>query len=301
MKLGISCKGAVMKYGYEKALKLIKESGFDTVDVNLHTYWADEESVFYKSEDEFLSHFDYVKKLCNNLELEISQTHGMLTSCVPDKEESEHIKWGSEMEIAASAVLGAPVCVFHSVKGKQFEKISLDGDFLLQKNKEFFEFLSRACEKHNVKFAMETHGKTILETGAEMDFVGDVRNLRKSFDMINSDYKTFCLDTGHLNEIVQYGAMLPHEAIPVLGKDISCLHLHDNTGNRDSHLMPLPAAGGAVNWPEVFSALDEVGYSGVYNWELQLLNFGDILDEALPFIGRYLRYFTENKGHIKKQ
>jgi len=301
MKLGLTCHGVTRKYGYEKGLEMIKKSGFDAVDIDLHNYWAEKESAFYASEDEFNTYFDNIRRICENLELEISQTHGMLTTCVPEEDLAESIRWGSKMQIKASAVLGAPVCVFHSVKGKQWEKVSLEPEFMLQRNKEFFEFLSPVCEKHNVKFAMETHGKTILETGPETDFVGDVRNLRKSFDMINSDYKSFCLDTGHLNEIVQYGAMLPHEAVPILGKDISCLHLHDNTGNRDSHLMPLPACGGAVNWPEVFRGLDEVGYSGVYNWELGLANFGDILDEALPFMGKYLRYFTENKGYIKKQ
>ena len=300
MKLGITAGHITNLFGFEKGFRLIKDCGFDSVDVSLIEYPNKKESVFYKSEDEFLTHFSDVKKICDDLELTISQTHGMLTTCVPDKEESDHIKWGSELQVKATDILKAPVCVFHSVKLKQWEDVSLEPEFLSKINIEFFQdFLSPVCEKYNVKFGMETHGKSIISTGIEADYIGDARNFKANFDKIKSDYKTICMDTGHINEIVYMGTPDVPETIRILGKDITVLHLHDNEGRNDTHSIPLSYARSGVNWVETFKALDEIGYNGVYNYELNLTRYGKMIPETLEFLGKFLRYFTENKGNIK--
>ena len=299
MKLGISSAGITRRYGIKEGFKLIKNSGFDSVDISFSGYKKEEDTIYSVSEDEFLSYFYNVKKICDDLELEISQTHGRLTTCVPEEDLSEKIRINSELDLKASGILKAPVCVFHSIKLKQWEGVNLSEDFLLLKNKEFFEdYLSPLCEKYNVKFAQETHGASVLSTGPVLDFLGDGRNLRKSSDLINSKWKAFCLDTGHTNEAIHYGGPDMYETIKTLGDRIEVLHLHDNQGFYDSHLMPLNGAHKAVDWAVVFDTLEEVGYKGVYNWELGLGCFGSYLDKALPFIGGYLRNFVDNKGRI---
>ena len=299
MKLGLSSEGVTARYGYEKGFEMVKKSGFDTIDINVNKYWKNEDSVFYKSEDEMLTHFADVKKICDNLELEIFQTHGLLTSCVSDEKLSEHIKWGAELMLKATSLLGARYCVFHNVKLREWEDISTSDERMLLENKKFFQdFLTPLCKQYNVFFSLETHGKSTLKEGPVLDFVGDARNLKKSFDSIESDYKSFCLDTGHSNEAHFYGACNVVEAIKIFGKDIKTLHLHDNQGFYDSHLMPLVGAKGAIEWDKVFDTLEEVGYKGSYNWEISLSCFGNYLDKALPFIAGYLRNFTENKGRM---
>lgn len=299
MKLGISSAAIIRRYGVEEGFKLIKKSGFDSVDIGFTTYKREEDTIYKVSEDEFLSYFSDVKKVCNDLELEISQTHGRLTTCVPQEDLSEKIIINSELDLKASSILKAPVCVFHSVKLKQWEQVCLEADFLLSKNKDFFEnFLTPLCEKYKVKFAQETHGSSVLTTGAVLDFLGDARNLRKSFDMIDSKWKAICFDTGHANEARYYGGPGMYESIKVLGKNIEVLHLHDNQGFYDSHLMPLNNAYGAIDWEIVFNTLEEVGYKGTYNWELNLSYYGNYLDKALPFISGYLRNFINNRGKI---
>ncbi len=68
----------------------------------------------------------------------------------------------------------------------------------------------------------------------------------------------YVLDTGHLH--------LRPEAdfakiIRQLGPRLWHVHLHGNHGLRDEHL---PVPGGTIRWPEVFAALHEVGYEGLY-------------------------------------
>ncbi|MBE7020687.1 MAG: sugar phosphate isomerase/epimerase [Ruminococcaceae bacterium] len=299
MKLGISSAGVTNRYGIEEGFKLIKQSGFDSVDISLTGYSKEADTVYNVSEDEFLSYFSNIKKICDDLELEISQTHGRLTTCVPEKDLCEAIKINSELDLKASGILNAPVCVFHGVKLKQWEGVCLEEDFLLAKNKEFFEdYLTPLCEKYKVKFALETHGCSKISTGSVLDYVGDARNLRKSFDLIDSKWKSFCFDSGHTNEAIYYGGPGMYESIKALGESIEVLHLHDNQGFYDSHLMPLNGAFGAIDWAVVFDALNEVGYKGAYNWELGLGCFGNYLDQALPYIHGYLRNFINNKGRI---
>ena len=56
---------------------------------------------------------------------------------------------------------------------------------------------------------------------------------------------------------------------------------------------------GNIKWPAVFDALDEVGYQGVYNFELSYLFAGEMMEDYTQFIGRYLRRFVDNHGKMR--
>lgn len=299
MKLGISSESITDRYGVKEGLKLIKKSGFDYIDVSFASHTVEEDSIYSKSEDEFLSFFHDFKRECDDAELTISQTHGRLTTCVVDENEQNIINQNSLLDLKASSILKAPVCVFHNAKLKQLEEVSLEEEYILQRNKEFFEdYLTPLCHKYNVKFGLETHGRSITSEGSVLDYVGDANKLLKSFDMMQSDYKTICFDSGHANEAFYYGGPTVTDALKILAEHVSVLHLHDNQSFCDSHLLPLNGIYGSIDWPAFFDILDDVGYDGVYNWELGMRCFGNYLDKALPFIGGYLRHFVENKGRI---
>ena len=83
------------------------------------------------------------------------------------------------------------------------------------------------------------------------------------------------------------------EMIRMLGSDVSILHLHDNTGHWDDHLLP---GMGSINWPAVFDALDDIGYKGNINCELRIGFYGDMLEEFVQFAGKYMRRFVDNRG-----
>jgi sugar phosphate isomerase/epimerase len=64
-----------------------------------------------------------------------------------------------------------------------------------------------------------------------------------------------CLDTGHANIMADVGSEA-REA----GTLLRTTHVHDNDGQRDSHLLP---GLGSIRWPEFSSALTEIDYDGV--------------------------------------
>ena len=71
-----------------------------------------------------------------------------------------------------------------------------------------------------------------------------------------------CLDTGHLN--LCGGGQ--REFILKAGRHLKALHIADNEGERDQHMMPF--GKGSVDFKEVVKALKEIGYEGMFNYEI---------------------------------
>ena len=94
---------------------------------------------------------------------------------------------------------------------------------------------------------------------------GIVRNadeLCYIIDRIGSDHFGICLDTGHLNLTDKDQRAFILKA----GKRLHALHIADNEGERDQHMMPF--GRGNVNFLEVVRALREVDYEGLFNLEI---------------------------------
>ena len=68
------------------------------------------------------------------------------------------------------------------------------------------------------------------------------------------------IDTGHQNIVDN-----PVDTLRTIGEHLITLHLHDNHGERDEHLLP---GRGTVDWNGVVGALNEIDYPGVFMYEL---------------------------------
>lgn len=78
-----------------------------------------------------------------------------------------------------------------------------------------------------------------------------------------------CFDTGHLSVVrAQAPEMSQSESdfIREAGDYLKALHIADNDGSSDQHLLPFE--GGAVDWDSVMEGLREVGYAGLFNFEI---------------------------------
>jgi len=71
-----------------------------------------------------------------------------------------------------------------------------------------------------------------------------------------------CLDTGHAN----ISGVNCAEFIRELAPHLKALHIADNLGTNDDHMLPY--GRGTVPWPEVMAALREIGYTGLFNFEV---------------------------------
>lgn len=68
-----------------------------------------------------------------------------------------------------------------------------------------------------------------------------------------------CIDIGHANQSVDAGRHPITNYLERYAGQIRHLHLHDNHGQDDEHLMP---GEGNVDWPRVLGVLENIGFSG---------------------------------------
>ena len=79
---------------------------------------------------------------------------------------------------------------------------------------------------------------------------------------VGADNVGVCLDTGHA---VMAGIDCV-EFIRVVGSALAALHVHDNQGLEDNHVLPYECD--SIAWDRVLAALRETGYAGAFNLEI---------------------------------
>ena len=86
--------------------------------------------------------------------------------------------------------------------------------------------------------------------------------LLKMIEPFSKDNLGICLDTGHLNQVQGDQA----EFIRCAGDNLKALHIADNLGVNDDHMLPY--SKGTVEWEVVVDALKEINYQGLFNFEV---------------------------------
>ncbi len=127
-----------------------------------------------------------------------------------------------------------------------------------------------------------------------------LENLRTAFvyaedllyiiEQLNDGHFAVCLDTGHLNLTVKNH----RDFIRKCGSKLKALHIADNEGYTDQHIMPY--GRGTVDFAEVMKGLDEIGYDGVMNYEIPGERSCPLAVRAmkLKYIKETFKYMTEN-------
>lgn len=98
-----------------------------------------------------------------------------------------------------------------------------------------------------------------LGAGSGVQTIDDFEPLLKAVNVPNV---AICLDTGHANINGVDSAAFVRRA----GARLKALHIADNLGQHDDHMLPY--GRGTVRWTEVMKALREVGYRGLFNFEV---------------------------------
>lgn len=131
----------------------------------------------------------------------------------------------------------------------------------------------------NVRLAVENTPLPSGDISVIMDLVG-----RYPADRVG-----VCLDLGHANI-----AGDPPAAVRTAAPRLIHLHVSDNLGERDDHLVP---GRGTIPWGRTVAALSEVGFDGAFTLELRdftrgdsplYRDFGEILSECRGALDRYL-------------
>lgn len=296
-KVGISTWTLQTLYGDRGALDQAKKLGADTVDFfTNYEYFTKTESIYSKSDEEIVAYYSDLKKHAEELGISIAQTHGRLRTYMKESEFNRICLENARRDLLAASALGAPVCVMHNIQTSVMG-IYTDPQVMRDTCYKTFRQILTWAKEYNVKLATETFGyNTAFDT---MEFFADAKEFKDVYERIasegnNRDYFKVCIDTGHTHTVSRFEQPSVGDFIRMFqNNEIACLHLHDNDGIYDQHL---PLNCGTIHWDDVFDALEEVGYDGVFNMEVSLSSFGKGFElETGDFAVKHLKYLLNKR------
>jgi sugar phosphate isomerase/epimerase len=219
------------RYSFEEIVKLIKNAGFNSV----MTWWGDE----YRETN---GPKECQPEIIRNSGLRHENTHfpfAGINTIWEDSLDGQEIYNRYFSYIGDCKIYEIPTAVMHVSSGENpppYGQLGLDR----------FKRLIEKAEKDNITIALEN-----LRKPEYLDYI---------FKNIESDKLKFCYDCGHENCFTPNNDFLAK-----YGDKLIALHLHDNDGTSDQHLLPF---NGTVNWNRIMIHLETLDYKGVLALEI---------------------------------
>ena len=252
MKIGIN--SPAYNYWGDEGYKKLAAIGYSAIDFNLTDT---EKPVYSMPEDEFTSYLLHHKELAEEAGIEISQVHGPWRWPTKDRSDEDRAERMEKMKksIKACAILGCKYWVIHPIMPfTHQDTLTGDGEKTWKINLEFFRKLLPVAKEHGVTICFENMPMPQLSVASPSEILKFVRE-------IDDENFKICLDTGH---VAVYKDMSLGDAVRELGSQIKVLHVHDNDGKVDRHMIPY---FGVIDWADFGKALKDIAFDGVLSLE----------------------------------
>ncbi len=228
MKLGMN-----RWFGYDisakKSFELIKQAGFD----NVILWWGDEF-------DHEVGSKELLPDMAKEVDLHIENVHmtfQKVNALWEDTNDTEIALNDHINCIESCRMHGIPTAVIHLSKGMTPPPLS---SFGLDNIKRIVD----CAEKNNVNVAIENIERT--------DYTEYI------LENITSERLKLCYDSGHDKCYMKSGFLEKH------ADKIVALHLHDNDGTSDQHMIP---GDSDIDWRYIANALKDANYKGAITLE----------------------------------
>ena len=297
-KVSIALKDFQRLYGDMRALEMAAQLGADAADFNLDLYQQGRggpQALYNRSDEEITDYFEKLYRHACALGLEIFQTHGRMRIYYGDPEKDQQAIASARLDCLATKALHARYCVMHSVACSVMPP-NPEPQRMRDLCFSVFRQILTFAKAYDVTVATETFGYCASRDCC--DFFGNAQEFFNIYQRICREgeadgHFAICVDTGHSNHAARFGNPPPQEMIRRAGERLACLHLHDNDGQTDQHKLPKT---GTIDWEAIFDALDAVGYSGTYNMELRLGQFGRGFEvETAAFAIKLMRHMLRER------
>ena len=253
MKIGLESSAYFDLYDYEEGFKKLKSHGFDCID---YAELCKRHSDLYKfSEDKYRGVLTDIGEAADKYGVEITQLHGLWATDDKTRAQREESISYFIKEIEGASYLGCKNVVIHPFLPFGWGA-EIDKDKIWDVNIDLFTRLMPYAEKYGVTVCAENQPFTAIAMSA-------VKEVKKLIREINHPNFKACLDTGHANVFHDDLAA----DVRLLGDDLVTLHVHDNKGNWDQHLIPYM---GNIKWEEFLAALKEIEYKGAFTLETMI-------------------------------
>ena len=283
MNLTMNIAESEDRFGLEKALSIIKNAGFDSIDYGLGA--MEKTNAVLNDPARYRAEAQRIKALADAAGLPITQTHTPFSfeNWKDPVVYEEFILPTIKRSIEVSAILGAKVAVVHPLhhwtyKGHEEE--------IFERNMAFYGSLIPLCKEYGIKVGIENmFQRELLRGQISFDTCNQIPEFIRYVDTLDSEYMVACLDIGHVGLPARDDEAW--DFIRALGHDrLQALHVHDNDYRVDKHALPYL---GKIDWNEVTKALGEIDYQGDFTYEVNLTTFMSkfMNEEMVPTALRY--------------
>lgn len=272
MELCVQSGTIVYDFGFEAGYKMIRDAGFTAIDWNIDNSLnrpgmknkpLEDLCIFEKSLDEINAYYADELAAIRAAGLTISQAHAPFPAYLPERPETLDYTIGLYRRVIEFLdTVGCKNVVIHGISLSPADYTNTP-ETIRALNLKLYESLIDTVVKTNVTVCLEN-----LFSGSPRGCIegtcSDPHEAVEFIDHLNAKAgKTcfgLCLDTGHLNLLRKSFRTY----VPIVGQRLVALHIHDNDGAKDQHLMPYV---GTILWDDFCNSLKEVGYSGDLSFE----------------------------------
>lgn len=250
MLISTTTSGLSDFYGYDGAIRILSEAGFEAFDLGFFS--MNKPNCPFNQAD-YREYAASLRAVADECGIVCNQAHAPFPSTRGD-EGDEQIFESIVRSMEIAAIVGAKCIIVHPVQHLYYPK---NIEQLKEMNLAFYRRLEPYCEKFNIKVALENmwqyheccRGHIIHSTCAH------VEEFCEYLDALNSPWFVACLDIGHAYLVAEDITKM----ILGLGSRLQALHVHDTDTIKDLHTLPF---WGTQNFDEVTAALAKVRYPG---------------------------------------
>ncbi|MBR6570854.1 MAG: sugar phosphate isomerase/epimerase [Clostridia bacterium] len=301
-KIGVQTGALREIFGIEKTYQMVKEAGFDAVDVNLDHLLVGSQirkgehvPVFDTQGEEMLAYFKPWKDAAEKYGIDNYQAHAPFPSCIPEPSNgyNDYMLDVLNKTIEGCAYIGCHRLIIHPFFLGYECQLEPQAEWDL--NIHSYSQLIPAAKKHGVTICLENMFSSFRGKRYEA-CCSDITKACRYIDALNEiageRVFAFCLDTGHL---LLLGKDIKNAMIQ-LGDRIECFHVHDNNSVEDQHLPPY---FGKLDWVRFVEGLKAIGFNKTLSFETyNILTYIDL--KLAPTILRYIadcgRCFAQRAG-----
>lgn len=291
MKISCCWMYVISKYGFPpkvenvfKGIKEMSELGFEFIEM---------EAVGADNLNEIIRNRDNILKLCNELGLKIANFAVLLPDIfsMDTSLKADNLKL-FERGVEVAKYLSSDFLWIDSFmppveikSGKTFaeaiefgvqRRVRIPSYFVWD---DFWNNFVDSCKKCN-QIAQNYQIPLVIEPRVG-EVVSNSDGLLRLVEKVDSKNFGVILDTAHLHAQKE---ILPL-SVEKLGPYIKYVHIADNNGKEDRHLVP---GDGTIDWEEVFAALKRHRYDGYYSVDLEKLpNYDQKVLGAKKFLERH--------------
>ena len=278
MILSTQTSNVVGSFGVEDGIKLLKEAGYDALDLSLFPMSTTPQHPLYG--DGWREYVEGMRKIADEVKIPFNQSHVPFVFNWKNPNEFEERFMPLNIRgLEATAIAGAKIAIVHPWHYSQFMGHEEE---IFEKNMTFYKSLLPYAKEFGVKIALENMWQ--VEPKRKYIYAsacGTAAELARYIDTLDSEYFVACLDLGHCGLVGEEA----QDAIRILGHDrLKALHVHDNNYKEDSHTLPGLMM---MNWDEITKALADIDYDGEFTFEADafLKNFDNAFKpEAVRFM-----------------